>query len=293
MMTTTSNTDVLRVATFNSAGLSRMDLWPALLEELNGPVDVLAIQEATGAATGGYALLHAAERVVTTAMIDRFGAEFGRMRGLYTPPFDGGPMGQIVFVRQPRLRVTAHWTPEYRADGRDKTALIDVLVQESIPLRLRGIHLPYWSGDARLDCVRKLTRYASNAAILLGDWNSMHPDDPNEPDWTKLPPHKRHHKARWDGQKWVSDRRALAELARAGFVSAAQRAGDWTPTVNPGVDNGAEAAIDHIHLTPALAAGIVPESYRVHAGPTAAQASDHRMVSAAIDLAATRPATST
>lgn len=274
----------LTIATFNSAGLSRMGLWPDLLAELDGSVDVLAIQEATGAAAGGGALLHAAERVVTTAMVDRFGTGVGRMRGLYTPPLEGGPMGQLVLVRQPWMRVTAHWLAECSQVGGDKVGVIDAVVDESIPVRARGVHLPYSSGDARLGCVRTMTRYASDAAILLGDFNSMQPDDPNEPDWTKLPPHKRHHKAAWDGEKWVSDRRALAELTRAGFVSAAGLAGDWTATVNPGVDNGAEPVIDQILLSPALAAAIVPESYRVHVGECAEAASDHRMVSVVLDL---------
>lgn len=111
-----------------------------------------------------------------------------------------------------------------------------------------------------------------------------YPDDPNEPPWDKLPAYKRHHKAMWNGQRWVSDRRALAELVRAGFTSAAAVCGDWTATVTPKVDEGAEAAIDQILISPALAAAIVPESYRVHVGRSAELASDHRMVSVVLDL---------
>jgi hypothetical protein len=162
-------------------------------------------------------------------------------------------------------------------------------------LCLRSVQWAHWNGDVRLDEAQKLTRYAAPgvAAVIGGDFNSLWPDCPGhepefEPDWTALPPHKRHHKTlppglRADG-RLVSDRRALAVLAGAGFVSAGCAARDTTVTVNAGIDCGQGARIDHLVLSPLLAAALIPGSYQVHASDLGDRASDHRLVSARLDL---------
>ena len=57
-----------------------------------------------------------------------------------------------------------------------------------------------------------------------------------------------------------------------------------TVTVNTGIDHGQGARIDHIVLSPLLAAALVPGSYRVWVNDLGDRASDHRMVSAQLGL---------
>lgn len=274
----------LQVATLNLNGFARLDLLARLVTELDVPVGILLAQEAGHAAIDGYARLYEAERILTAALARRFGTGTGRMRAFYTPS-DIGPTGQVVFLRDPQATASAHWRAECPNAWHDKPGIVTVHIAGCpIPLTVASVHLPYWSGDQRLDAARRLTRYAADPAVIGGDMNSLHCADPNEPDWTRLPAHRRHHKSHRPhlGGPRVADRRALAELADAGFIAAAAAAGDWTPTVNPGVDHGAEAAIDHILVAPALADAVLPDSYRVHTGHD--DASDHRMVSIRLDL---------
>lgn len=138
-----------------------------------------------------------------------------------------------------------------------------------------------------------LTRYAAPGqhAIIAGDCNSIAPDCPGhqperEPEWDRLPPHKRHHKSQMTGDgQFRSDRRALARLASAGLANAGCLAGNVTPTVYPDVDSGQGARIDHILVSPALAPAVIPRSYTVHSSQAGRQASDHRMISVQLDLA--------
>ena len=138
-----------------------------------------------------------------------------------------------------------------------------------MPLWLRSVQWAYWNGDVRLDEAQKLTRFAApgSAAIIGGDFNSIWPQCPGhdpefEPDWAALPPHKQHHKTLPPGLapdgRLVSDRRALTVLARSGFVSAGCAARDMTVTVNAGIDHGQGARIDHLVLSPLLAAAAGP-----------------------------------
>jgi hypothetical protein len=131
------------------------------------------------------------------------------------------------------------------------------------------------------------------AAVIGGDFNSLWPDCPDhepefEPDWEALPAHKRHHKTLLPGLRpggrLVSDRRALSVLAGAGFRSAGCLAADTTVTVNVQADRGQGARIDHLVLSPLLAAAFVPDSYQVWVNDLGDRASDHRLVSARFDL---------
>lgn len=138
--------------------------------------------------------------------------------------------------------------------------------------------------------VRRAVRRNPPAEMSAGRSGPTLPGRPQRARLGAPTPHKRHHKTHIVNGKRVSDRRALCELGDAGFVSAGALADDWTATVNDGCDNGAEAAIDHLLLSPPLARTLVPDSYQVLTGPTTQAASDHRMVAAALDLAAAGPA---
>ncbi|TDB84309.1 hypothetical protein E1264_25020, partial [Actinomadura sp. KC216] len=194
---------------------------------------------------------------------------------------------------------------------------------QAVPeLAIQSAQWAHWSGDVRLDAAQKLTRYAAPGcwAIIAGDFNSLWPDcwrrrrflpgwtrlhREFEPDWSRRPPHKRLHKtlppgarppadlrrrlwAWWGGDRLggrvVSDRRALSVLAEAGFQSAGCLADDMTVTVNAHIDQGQGGRIDHIVLSPALAAAVVPGSYGVAISEVGDQASDHRLVWVTLDL---------
>jgi endonuclease/exonuclease/phosphatase family metal-dependent hydrolase len=199
-----------------------------------------------------------------------------------------------------RTEPLAHYTPDLPGVFHDQIGAVELLADGLMaPLTVRSVHWPHWSGEAGLNQALKLTRYGAPGAcaVIAGDFNSLYPDCETrapefEPDRAQLPPHKRHHKTLPPGLRapgtLVSDRRALTVLAEAGLRSAGCIAGDMTPTVNTETDQGQGGQIDHILLSPMLAAAVIPGSYQVHVSDTGNQASDYRLVSVRLNLAQVR-----
>ncbi|WP_329087747.1 endonuclease/exonuclease/phosphatase family protein [Streptosporangium sp. NBC_01469] len=284
----------LILATFNfqEGGWSRHDRAYRnlpLLKEVVAQVpdlDILFLQEGFRYAEEGQRALFEVERIL---------APVAPLRGFLTRS-DRGLLHEVIFMRWPRLMPVRHYEP---GPGiyHDQIGWLHAHLEGDLDrsLALKSVHWPHWSGDARLDEALKLTRHAApgSAAIIAGDFNSLWPGPQEfEPDWLARPPHKRLHKtmppgARADGEL-RSDRRALTVLSEAGFVNAGSVDGDYTVTVNDAVDDGQGARIDHVLLSPWLAPSQVPGSYRVWVNELGDRASDHRMVSVAVDLKVAR-----
>ncbi|MEO3862093.1 hypothetical protein [Acrocarpospora sp. B8E8] len=258
----------------------RLDFLP----ELVGDADLVLFQEGKEYGFHGQELRYLAEGML---------AEFG-LRSFMTRSVIG-ELHELVFARWPRLRLVRHYTPDLPGVFHDQIGWLGFEVTGLDRLLwVRSVQWASWNGDVRLDLAQKLTRYAApdKAAIIGGDLNTIWPDCPGhvefEPDWLAMPPHKRTHKTlppglRPDG-KLVSDRRATQILHEVGFVNAGCLAGDMTPTVNPGIDSGQGARIDHLVFSPLLAPAIIPESYQVRCDAVSEKASDHRGVSVRLDL---------
>ena len=271
---------MLTVATLNLEAGRELGLVPELVSQA-GDVDILLFQEGRAFNFDGQALRFRAEELLAPLGLDRS----------FLTPSTRGLLHELVFVRSARIRPVRHFTPDLPDVFHDQPGWLQMRAEElDGPLWLRSVQWAHWNGDVRLDEAQKLTRYAAPevAAVIGGDFNSLWPDCPGhepefEPDWAALPAHKRQHKTLPPGLapdgRLVSDRRALTVLAQAGFVSAGCAAGDVTVTVNADRDNGQGARIDHITLSPRLAAAVVPGSYRVHVSGLGDRVSDHRLVS--------------
>jgi endonuclease/exonuclease/phosphatase family metal-dependent hydrolase len=276
--------NLLTIGTLNLEDGRELDLLPDLVSQVPG-IDILLFQEARSFDSEGQALRFRAEGLLAPLGLDRS----------FLTRSTRGQLHEMVFIRTSRLHPVAHFTPDLPDVFHDQIGWVQVRAEGmDAPLHLRSVQWAHWNGDVRLDEAQKLTRYAAphTAAVIGGDFNSLWPDCPGhepefEPDWEALPPHKRHHKTlppglRPDG-RLASDRRALSVLAGAGFTSAGCAARDVTVTVNAQIDNGQGARIDHLVLSPMLAAALVPGAYRVHVSDTGNRASDHRLVTAQVD----------
>lgn len=282
-------THELAIATLNLENGEHIGLLPDLVAEVP-QLDVLLLQEGREWDCRGQKRRFQAESLLAPMGLDRS----------FLTRSTRGTLHELVFVRSARLRPLAHYTPDLPDVFHDQIGAVELLAGGLMrPLTVRSVQWPHWSGDARLDEALKLTRYAAPGAcaVIAGDFNSLYPDCEThapefEPDWARLPLYKRHHKTLPPGLRspatFVSDRRALTTLAEAGLRSAGCIAGDMTPTVNAGIDQGQGGRIDHILLSPMLAGAVVPESYQVHVSDTGNSASDHRMVSVRLDLAQVR-----
>lgn len=278
-------THELAIATLNLENGERIDLLPELVAGVPR-LDVLLLQEGREWDRRGQKLRFRAESMLAPLGLDRS----------FLTRSTRGTLHELVFVCSVRLRPLAHYTPDLPDVFHDQIGAVELLADGlTAPLTVRSVHWPHWSGHARLDEALRLTRYAAPGAcaVIGGDFNSLYPDCQThaaefEPDWAQLPPHKRPHKTLPPGLRppgtLVSDRRALTALAEAGLRSAGCIAGDMTPTVNAGIDQGQGGRIDHILLSPMLASAVVPGSYQVHVSGTGNRASDHRMVSVRLDL---------
>lgn len=275
----------LTVATLNLQDGRELGLLPDLAGQVTD-IDVLYLQEARAFDFDGQQRRFRAEELLAPLGLDRS----------FLTRSTRGLLHEMIFVRSSRLRPVADFTPDLPDVFHDQAGWVQMRMPGLDPvLHLRSVQWAHWNGDVRLDEAQKLTRYAAPAvaAIIGGDFNSLWPDCPGhepefEPDWAALPQHKRHHKTlppglRPDG-RLVSDRRALTVLAGAGFSSAGCLAADTTVTVNADIDHGQGARIDHIVLSPLLAAAFVPGSYQVWINDLGDHASDHRLVSARLDL---------
>jgi endonuclease/exonuclease/phosphatase family metal-dependent hydrolase len=275
----------LGIATLNLENGERIDLLPELVAQVPG-LDVLMLQEGRGWDCLGQKRRFQAESLLAAMGLDRS----------FLTRSTRGTLHELVFIRSASMRPLAHYTPDLPDVFHDQIGAVELLAGGLMaPLTVRSVQWPHWSGDARLNEALRLTRYGAPdaCAVIAGDFNSLYPDCEThaaefEPDWTQLPPYKRHHKTLPPGLRapgtLVSDRRAFTTLAEAGLQSAGCIAGDMTPTVNTKTDHGQGGRIDHILLSPMLACAVVPGSYQVHVSDAGNEASDHRMVSVRLDL---------
>lgn len=274
----------LTVATLNLQDGERTDLLPELLTDFPR-IDILAVQEGKGWDADGQRRRFEAEETLRPFGLDRS----------FLTRSTRGTLHEVVFINTSRLTPVEHHTPDTPGVFHDQVGAVRLRFHGLAPvLTARSVQWPHWSGDHRLSEALRLTRCGAPDAfdIIAGDFNSLWPDCPGhdpefEPDWLALPPHKRSHKTlppgqrEGTGEKPASDRRALTALAEAGLHSAGCLAGTMTPTVSRHADQGQGARIDHIILSPALAATLVPEMYHVDTSDTG---SDHRLVWALLDL---------
>lgn len=282
----------LTVATLNLQDGERVDMLPGLLASFPR-VDVLALQEGREWDADGQRRRFAAEDALRPLGLDRS----------FLTRSTRGTLHELVFISTACLTPLEHHTPDTPGVFHDQVGAVRLRFAGFEPmLTVRSVQWPHWSGDERLNEALRLTRCGAPEAceIIAGDFNSLWPDcaDHEEfrPDWGKLPPHKRSHKTLPPGigpsGPLVADRRALTVLAEAGLKSAGCLAADMTPTVNVKADLGQGGRIDHIVLSPRLAAAVIPSSYGVLISETGNQASDHRLIWVTLDLAQTPAAAS-
>lgn len=275
---------VLTIGTLNLKDGERVDLLPELTAQA-GHLDLLFLQEGTRWHLNGQRARFDAEHALAGAGIDR---------SVMTGDKSRGAAHTLIFWDSRKLRLLAHHDPlwdEWMSQGIRGVAEFDAEGSGEV-LRVKNVQWKFSDGDTRLGEARDVTWMASPglAAVIGGDFNGLWPDcrqhQEFEPAWENLLPNKRHHKALPPGPDGtrVSDRRALAELAEAGFVSAACIAGDMTVTVNKWADNGEGAHIDHIAVSPSLAPCVLPDTYKVYVSEAGDQASDHRLVTVDLDL---------
>jgi hypothetical protein len=277
--------DALTVATLNLEDGTALDLLPDLAAQA-GQIDLLLFQEGKNWHRDGHRMRYRAERLLAGAGLDR---------SVMTGDKDRGPLHTLIFWNSDVLSLRAHYDPlwdEWVPLSRRGVAEFES--SAGLVMHAKSIHWAHWGGDARLDEAQRTTWLANPrlASVVGGDFNSLWPDCPGqhdefEPDWAQLPAYKRGHKTTEPanpGEAEVSDRRALARLARAGFQSAGCIAGDMTPTVASREDNGQGPRIDHLALSPAAAPCVIPGTYTVHRSQAGSLASNHYLVSVGLDL---------
>lgn len=132
---------------------------------------------------------------------------------------------------------------------------------------------------------------ATQPVLEAGDRNcaSKNEELPSAEQWyasNARTPYKLRQKARraHDQAPWTPSSVPYDDLLEAGFWDAAQRAGDTTPTVNKGVDNGSGMLIDRITCSHKLPARLADDSYRVFIPDEDETYSDHRYVLAKLDF---------
>lgn len=276
----------LTVATLNLEDGERIDLLAGLVAQAP-QVDVLALQEGKGWDAGGQRRRFAAEAALRPLGLDRSFLTRSRR----------GTLHELVFIRTSRITPVQHYTPDTPGVFHDQAGAVRLAVDGLAGMvTVRSVQWPHWDGSARLSEALRLTHCGAPQAceVIAGDFNSLWPDCPahqeSEPGWGMLPAHKRGHKTLPPGLRepgaLISDRRALTVLAEAGLQSAGCIAADMTPTVNARADAGQGGRIDHIVLSPRLAAAVIPSSYGVHVSKTGTRASDHRLVWVTVDLSA-------
>lgn len=207
--------------------------------------------------------------------------------------------------------VTLEWWGDQvstRALFKRNTALMRTRQGTGLQVVLQHWH-PF-DGDHRLHQARTISWAADPGvpAIVGGDLNSTASGAHlPEKDWHRTPPHTRHHKG-WQpqgpGTRWRPDTRAVDHLigswdsgrghrvGGAGFHSLAEL--DWwqrgapdellAPTTNTPPERGGSMLIDWLLVNEPLAGGLVPGSYRVHLPRPGLQHTDHRLVTAALDV---------
>ncbi|MDG4764454.1 hypothetical protein O7632_10105 [Solwaraspora sp. WMMD406] len=226
-----------------------------------------------------------------------------------------GPMPPAIFYNPDLLVLRRWWNPDDPAAFDDQRNVARFAIRDSGRVRderrefLTFVHhFEPLSGDTRLEQARRLSRYGATETLPViggGDLNATASGDHfPQRDWAAAAVHHRTHKGtrRPDGT-WGPDTRALDHLIGrwddttrqrtdgCGLHAVAEMA--WradptrpiTPTVNPAIDAGGGLLIDWLLANDAMTPHVLPDTYHVHIpDPRYPPPSDHRLVTAAIDL---------
>ncbi|ROO63046.1 hypothetical protein EDC02_5057 [Micromonospora sp. Llam0] len=226
-----------------------------------------------------------------------------------------GPMPPAIFYNPNLLALRRWWNQDDPAAFDDQRNVARFALRDSGAVRdhrrefLAFVHhFAPLSGDARLEEARRVSRYGSTEPLPViggGDLNGTASGSHfPERDWMAATPNQRTHKGmlRPDGT-WGPDTRALDHLIGewdditgqrtngCGLHALAEMA--WRtdpnqpilPTVNPDIDPGGGLLIDWLLANDAMTPHVLPDTYRVHLpDPGQRPPSDHRLVTAAIDL---------
>lgn len=217
-MPTTTPHQPLRVGTYNLRDGGTPDEGFERQLALVADLDILGVQEAK------HWDRHRQRRMCRTARI--LGMEPLLMRSA------NHGCHLVLFVRTPRVQVIEH-TPDI-ADGAFHHAGSRTLVEIDGRHRITVLHthLNPFSPEARLAEAGWLTEYAEEGrrTLLLGDLNTIGPDDPGPGNWSDIPWHlySRHRLMLPDGSYGEADRRAIRALSVAGYTDPHTHLG--TPT---------------------------------------------------------------
>ncbi|GGM08412.1 hypothetical protein GCM10007977_006820 [Dactylosporangium sucinum] len=204
----------------------------------------------------------------------RGGPDLGAATGMrwhVARPTGGQPVGLLVARHLRVLAAGSVPRPFFHAAAWAR------LATPSGPLTVVGAHLfPLW-GRVRLREARWLAGFVRGRpeAVIMGDLNSLDPWTDHGVQLATLAPQYRSRHLRRIGRG--VDTRAMAFLARRGFVDVYRRCGTgqpWTvPTTRGGGAEFTELRLDYIMATPAAAARFT--ECRVVTGGEAESASDH------------------
>ena len=270
--------NIKTIATFNyehggrdEQGLVRLEPAVDHIAESVPDLDLLFLQEANGyQQDGGWLLYQFAE-----LLRERLGGAWIAHAALNNAIFFRSDLGRVVQAwhdDRDGFGLTQHTRPlRLRVDGLP------------VPMALSSVHWRYCSGTAREEQAANLGNLIALPSIVAGDFNCLWPGEKEvKPNWRDLAPHVRYHKTNFEHGQWVTDLRAGWMSLRQGWVDFGAMAEDYTVTTNKDSDR-APCRIDRLMISPRLAAGIDPDSYKVHI--PARPVSDHRIVSGRIDLA--------
>jgi hypothetical protein len=127
-----------------------MSLLSGIIGQIPG-IDVLLFQEGKGYSARGQMLRFRAEELLR---------DFG-LRSFMTRSVRG-QLHELVFIRWPRLRPVAHYTPDLPDVFHDQVGVLRFRAAGLQPaLVVKSVQWASWNGDVRLDEAQKLTRHAS------------------------------------------------------------------------------------------------------------------------------------
>ncbi|MEU4234835.1 hypothetical protein AB0F17_62070 [Nonomuraea sp. NPDC026600] len=268
-------------------GFQRLDLLADLAGLLPYPPDIVFFQEGYRFGDDGAEVMHHAGQLL------------GGMTGFLMPPAQG-LLYEVVYLRCPPFIPVRHYHRNSPGVYDDQTGWVQArhLATGDHEWEFCSVQMAYLDGDERKKEAKRYTRYTAPGrwSVAGGDINSLWPDCADhtefEPDWAALPDHSRGHKTLDPGDRapgeWIGDRRPGMVLAEAGWVNVGCLAGDMRPTVQPDVDGGQGARIDAILVSRDLAPAVIADSYDVDDSEVGALASDHKRVSARLNLSALR-----
>ncbi|MFF9478083.1 endonuclease/exonuclease/phosphatase family protein [Streptomyces sp. NPDC014733] len=208
------------------------------------------------------------------------------MEPLLTPSASHG-CHLLLLIRTPRVQIIEH-TPNIAPADFHHAASRTLIEADGHRITVLHTHLNPASPDMRLAETGWLTEYAEQGrrSLLIGDLNTVGPDDPEPPSWDAIPPHlhSRHRQVLPSGGHGGLDRRAIRALTAVGYADPAAHLGQ-PPTPTAGYWPGGEEwehRSDFVLPSEALAPALT--DWRVIDNPVARTSSDHLPGIATFDL---------